>query len=265
MIVNAAERAVTRRSRPALLSAQPSPRLQQAGVRRGRSQPPSASRDDRRDGASRMWTRRPCPLSAHMDVYSDNFYPECCLKEIRRRAGGAAGSAAAGENRGPRAGCSPPAQASLRRAFGWSKGDRLPLGRTAGTAGRLATLLREPCGSTPEYQAVTVMGPPCHRGGGRGRLGAPACGTGSARWPTWRRGKNRDERKQLLSALSGFVGDHYVFSIFGTAWPPSKDVAYAEAVFKNPLCAGARPAARVLEAFQESASERIRYPAFGAF
>jgi serine-type D-Ala-D-Ala carboxypeptidase/endopeptidase (penicillin-binding protein 4) len=149
------------------------------------------------------------PVSAlvrHMDVYSDNFYAEMLLKEVGA-VQGSGGSAAAGlaVTRGLLAGAGIPfAGVRMVDGSGLSLIDR-------STAGSLATLLRA-MWLDPDLRPYVISALPV-----AGRTGTleHRMRTGPARGLV----RAKTGTTNNSSALSGFVGDRYVFSIIENGRP----------------------------------------------
>jgi D-alanyl-D-alanine carboxypeptidase/D-alanyl-D-alanine-endopeptidase (penicillin-binding protein 4) len=149
------------------------------------------------------------PVSAlvrHMDVYSDNFYAEMLMKEVGA-VQGSGGSAVAGlaVTRGLLAGAGVPlAGVRMVDGSGLSLVDRW-------TAGALATLLRA-MWLDPDLRPYIVPALPIagetgtleHRMRNRPARGLVRAKTGTT---------------DNSSALSGFVGDRYVFSVVENGRP----------------------------------------------
>ena len=160
-----------------------------------------------------------------MDVYSDNFYAEMLLKEVGA-VQGSGGSSAAGVGV-ERARCwALPACRSRASAWSTAPGSRCS---TAGRRSASSTLLRT-MWDDPTLRPYVLAALPI--AGETGTLehrmrSGPAHGLVRAKTGT----------TDNSSALSGFVGDRYVFSILENGFPvrASERGAVAE-----PLRAGAR-------------------------
>ena len=161
------------------------------------------------DGATQLAGVQSPPVSAlvrHMDVYSDNFYAEMLMKEVGA-VQGSGGSAAAGlaVTRGLLAAAGVPlAGVRMVDGSGLSLIDRW-------TAGALGTLLRT-MWLDPDLRPYVVPALPVagetgtleHRMRSRPARGLVRAKTGTT---------------NNSSALSGFVGDRYVFSIVENGRP----------------------------------------------
>jgi D-alanyl-D-alanine carboxypeptidase/D-alanyl-D-alanine-endopeptidase (penicillin-binding protein 4) len=193
-------------SRPALYAAQLFRRdLQRTGVTVGGA----AAVGVAPAGAMPLADVESPPVSAlvrHMDVYSDNFYAEMLLKEIGA-VQGRAGSAAAGvavTRRLLAAAGVPLAGVRMVDGSGLSLVDRW-------TPAGLATLLRA-MWLNPDVQPYVMPALPI--AGETGTL-EHRMRTGPARGHV----RAKTGTTNNSSALSGFVGDHYVFSIVENGRP----------------------------------------------